>query len=78
MVKVRNVQAGLNTRTKILKHLNFKRWTSAGEIAEKIDVTYNTILYHLKNMQAEGTVTKQKDGPGWKLIQTGQTELTEY
>jgi predicted transcriptional regulator len=78
LVQIRNVQAGLITRNEILKHLDFESWTSAGEIAENIDVTYSTILYHLKNMRAEGTIVKQEDGPGWKLSQTGQTELDDF
>ncbi|TFG13844.1 ArsR family transcriptional regulator [Candidatus Thorarchaeota archaeon] len=78
LVKIRNVRSGLITRSEILKHLNYDNWTSAAEIAEKIDVTYSTVLYHLKNMQAEGTVTPQKNGSGWKLSQTGQTALTDY
>ncbi|MFW9812736.1 MAG: winged helix-turn-helix domain-containing protein [Candidatus Thorarchaeota archaeon] len=53
-------------------------WTSASEIAFRIHVTTQTVLYHLKNMERERVVERDEDGRGWRLGPFEQSELLQY
>ena len=75
---IRNVHPGLISRTKIIDMLYEEEWKSINEIARNIDLTENTVRYHLKNMLKERIVEKQSDGPGWRLGEIGQTLLTDF
>lgn len=78
LVLINNVRRGLMTRTRILNSLSIEKWKTISEIAEKVHVTYNTILYHLKNMEREEIVIQEKDGAGWKLLRSAQTPLSDF
>ena len=48
------------------------------EIAESVEVTTATILYHLHNMEREKVVDRNPEGKGWKLGPIQQSLLEEF
>jgi len=75
---IRNVRKGLFSRTHIIEHLDSKLWISTSEIASRIHVTYQTVLYHLKNMEREKVVERDVEGEGWRLGPFEQSELVQF
>ncbi|MHA2301455.1 MAG: helix-turn-helix domain-containing protein [Candidatus Thorarchaeota archaeon] len=75
---IRNIERGLSRRTEILQALNTDEWTSVAEIAESVEVTKATILYHLHNMEREKVVVRNPEGNGWKPGPIQQSLLEEF
>ena len=66
------------SRTEIIEHLDSENWISTSEIASRIHVTSNTVLYHLRNMEREKVVERNVDGKGWRLGPFEQSELVQF
>jgi DNA-binding transcriptional ArsR family regulator len=75
---IRNIERGLTRRTEILQALSGEEWKSVAEIAETVDVTSATILYHLHNMEREDVVKRDPEGRGWKLGPIHQSLLEDF
>jgi predicted ArsR family transcriptional regulator len=75
---LRNVPRGLKSRDAILNHLKEEEWTLASDIAIVLDISYWTVLYHLRNLKNEGYVEKETDGKKWRLKEYPQAILTDY
>jgi DNA-binding IclR family transcriptional regulator len=75
---IRNIERGLTRRTEILQALSVEDWRSVAEIAENVNVTSATILYHLHNMEREKVVERNPDGKGWKLGPIQQSLLEDF
>ena len=75
----RNVKAGLERRTSILRILEQSSAT-ANQLSERIDVTYSTILYHLHNLESRGIIEKVDAKPHymWLSRSVGQQTLNNY
>jgi DNA-binding transcriptional ArsR family regulator len=75
----RNVKAGLERRTSILRILE-QFSVTANQLSERIDVTYSTILYHLHNLESRGIVEKADVKPPyiWLSRSVGQQTLNNY
>jgi predicted ArsR family transcriptional regulator len=78
LLRIRNVQQGLITRSLIIEQLDGKRWKSTSEIAKKLPITAATVNYHLKNLENENVVIRHQKGKGWRIAPITQTELTEF
>jgi predicted transcriptional regulator len=72
---VRNVRCGLVARTKILLILD-NHYCGARELANKIGLSYNVVMYHLRLLCREGIV-EHKGGRRYVWLSTGvgQTRL---
>ncbi|MHA2041692.1 MAG: ArsR family transcriptional regulator [Candidatus Thorarchaeota archaeon] len=75
---IRNIERGLTRRTEILQSLGTDEWRSVAEIAQSVEVTTATILYHLHNMEREQVVKRNPEGKGWKLGPIQQSSLEEF
>lgn len=78
LLRLRNVQRGLTTRSMIIDLLDFKIWKTTTEIAKEMPVTAATVAYHLRNMEKEDVVVHHHKGKGWKFTPVHQTELAEF
>lgn len=78
LISIRNVKRGLFSRTEIIEHLGPDDWVRPSEIASKIHLTTQTVLYHLKNMENERIVERDSEGRGWRLGPFEQSELTQF
>lgn len=78
LLRLRNVQRGLVTRSMIIDALDFESWKPTSEIARELPVTSATIAYHLRNMEKEDVVVRHVKGKGWRFAPVHQTELTEF
>ena len=56
LLRLRNVQRGLATRSMIIDLLDFTIWKTTTDIANKVPVTATTVAYHLRNMEKEDVV----------------------
>jgi predicted transcriptional regulator len=74
--KIRNVQAGLLSRTKILTAIEAGSST-ASEMAKKSRLTYSCTLHHLNLMRREKLVERRgkRRGSFWFLTKFGQQRL---
>jgi len=77
LLRIRNVQQGLVTRSQIIDLLDVKRWKTASEVAKKLPVTAATVSYHLRNLEKEDAVVRHSK-KGWRVAPIHQTELTEF
>ena len=77
LLRIRNVQQGLVTRSLIIDLLDTKKWKTASEVAKKLPVTAATVSYHLRNLENEEVVVRHSKR-GWKIAPIHQTELTEF
>ena len=75
---IRNVRRGLLTRTGIIKLLDSDTWITTSEIDKQVDVTSNTVLYHLRNLEREKIVERNPEGKGWRLGPFEQVELMQF
>lgn len=75
---IRNVRRGLHTRTEIIKQLDGIVWKTTAEISRNVDVTYQTVFYHLKHLEREDVVERDPDGKGWRFGPFQQSELTQF
>jgi len=78
LLRLRNVQRGLTTRSMIIDLLDFKIWNTTTDIANKMPVTAATVAYHLRNMEKEDVVVHHRKGKGWKFTPVHQTKLAEF
>ena len=78
LLRIRNVQQGLVTRSLIIDLLDVKEWKTASVIAKKLPITAATVTYHLKNLQIEDVVVRHSKGRRWRIAPIHQTELTEF
>ena len=76
-MRIRNVQQGLITRSRIIAQLDVTRWKTVSDIAKELPVTAATISYHLRNLEHEDVVVRHKK-MGWRFAPIHQTELTEF
>ena len=74
--ETRNVQQGLDSRTKILRILEREGGT-ANELADKSKLSYNVVLHHLWLLETEKIVwrKKRKKPYFWALTGMGQQRL---
>ena len=75
---IRNVRPGIISRTLILEELDKEEWISIPSIGLKLNITANTVRYHLHNMLKERIVERQEDGPGWRLSSIDQTIIPDF
>jgi predicted transcriptional regulator len=75
---IRNVRRGLITRTQIIKVLDSLEWKTTSEITAQVDVTFNTVLYHMRNLERERVVERNQEGKGWRLGPYEQIELSQF
>jgi len=75
---IRNVRRGLISRTAIIELLDSTKWTTTSEIAKEVDVTANTVLYHLRNLEREKVVERDNEGKGWRLGPFEQVQLMQF
>jgi predicted ArsR family transcriptional regulator len=75
---IRNLERGLARRTEILRTLSSEEWRTVAEIANNVDVTTATILYHLHNMEREKVVERDPEGRHWKLGAIQQSSLEDF
>ena len=73
---LRNVARGLKTRSSIIAVMKMKGTVKGREVAGMIDLSYSSIMRHLRHMKAEQIVEKAADG--WRLTGLGQQAVTEY
>jgi len=78
LLRIRNVQQGLITRSLIIDTLDMKKWQTATEIAKQLPITAGTVAYHLRNLERENVVVRHSRGKGWRIAPIHQTELTEF
>lgn len=78
LLRIRNVQQGLITRSSIIDLLDTERWMTASQIAKELPVTSATVTYHLRNLEREDVVMRHPRGKGWRIRPINQTELTEF
>ena len=75
---IRNVRRGLVTRTEIIRLLDRESWITTSDIARQVNVTYHTVIYHLRNLAREKIVERDSDGKGWRLGPFEQVELMQF
>lgn len=75
---IRNVRRGLVSRSAIIKSLDSITWKRTSEIAQQVEVTAHTILYHLRNLEREKIVERDAESKGWRLGPYEQVELTQF
>ncbi len=79
MLWIKNVKPGLRTRTKIIESLISKGELTVKQLAEIVEVSESTILYHLNNMQKEEIVESIPTSPiKWKLRSVGYEPITSF
>jgi len=54
--------------TSILTHLQTKKWITAGEIAEKHDVSLRTIYRDIRTLEASGIPIVAEEGRGYSIV----------
>lgn len=75
---IRNVRQGLERRSEILRLLDHESWITTSDIAQQVNVTYHTVLYHLRNLMREEIVERNPDGKGWRMGPIQQSELLPF
>jgi predicted transcriptional regulator len=71
----KNIQPGLNSRTKILSFLE-EQPSTTGKLSRKTLLSYNAVLYHLHLLENEKIVQhKGRYIYIWKLTGLGQQKL---
>ncbi len=78
LLRLRNIQRGLTTRSMIIDLLDFTIWKTTTDIANEVPVTVATVAYHLRNMEKEDVVVHHPKGKGWKFTPVHQTKLSEF
>ncbi|MEM1575544.1 MAG: winged helix-turn-helix domain-containing protein [Nitrososphaerota archaeon] len=78
--KIRNNKKGIRTRSKIIKILKRNRKLTIKEISEMVLRSKTVIRRHLRNLEREGIITKNRIGKTniYSLTGIGQKQLTEY
>jgi predicted transcriptional regulator len=78
LLRIRNIQQGLVTRSLIIDLLDVREWKNATVIAKKLPITAATVTYHLKNLENEDVVVRHSKNKGWRIAPNLQAELTEF
>jgi len=78
LLRIRNVQQGLVTRSLIIELLDTEIWKTTSQLANQLPVTAQTVAYHLRNLENEEVVVHNAKGRGWRFAPIHQTELTEF
>ena len=74
--KIRNVNTGLNDRSKILEALEAKPY-SAGTVAKEVGLSYNVVMHHLRLLEKEDIVNRKGTRPYyWVSTGLGQKRLS--
>ena len=74
--KIKNMNSGLKTRTKILENLESKP-SSSGRIAKDAFLSYNVVMHHLRLLEKEGIVQRKGSRPYyWVSTGLGQKRLS--
>jgi len=76
LIRKRNVKRGLTVRSKIITALE-ERPLDAKSLAEKVGVSYSSVLHHLHLLEAEKTAVKHPKTRLWKLTGAGQQRLID-
>ena len=66
------------SRSSIIRRLDGVSWTSANDVANDVNLSATTVLYHLRHMRRERVVEREAEGTKWRLAEPGQTALTSY
>lgn len=75
MKHVRNVKAGLRTRTKLISELE-KKSQNAKYLSKKVSLSYSVVLHHLRLLESEDIVERRGKRPFyWILTGLGQKQL---
>jgi len=73
----RNVRPGLLARTRIVLILE-KTASNAKSLAHETDLSYASVLHHLRLLEAENILTRKGKRPYlWELTGAGQQRLTD-
>ena len=73
----RNVKPGLIARSKIVSLLE-ESPMPAKKLAEKIGISYGSVLHHLRLLKTEQIAVRQSERPYlWKISGVGQQRLIE-
>jgi predicted transcriptional regulator len=76
LTNIRNVNSGLNARTKILDTLESNP-SSAGKIAKEASLSYSVVIHHLRLLEKEGIVQHKGKRPYyWVSTGLGQKRLS--
>jgi len=76
LTRRRNVRRGLIVRSKIITALE-REPLDAKSLAERVGVSYSSILHHLHLLEAEKTAVKHPKTRLWKLTGAGQQRLID-
>ena len=73
--KIKNMQNGLESRTKILNLLEQQPF-NAPTIAKNVESSYDAVVYHLRLLEDEAVVSRRGKRPRiWVLTGLGQKRL---
>jgi predicted transcriptional regulator len=77
--KIRNNKKGIRTRSKIIKILKMNKKLTIKEISKTISRSKTVIRRHLKNLEREGIIIRNKTGKAhiYSLSGIGQKQLEE-
>jgi predicted transcriptional regulator len=77
--KIRNNKKGIKTRSKIIKILKKNKRLTIKEISKTILKSKTVIRMHLRNLEREGIIIKNKTGKAYiySLSGIGQKQLEE-
>ncbi len=74
--KIKNVNSGLNDRSKMLEALESKPY-SAGIIAKEVGLSYSVAMHHLRLLEKEDIVHRKGSRPYyWVSTGLGQKRLS--
>lgn len=75
LTRKKNVKRGLIVRSKVIYALEKEGPLDAKRLAEKLGLSYSSVLHHLRLLKIEKTVVKQGKTGFWKLTGAGQQRL---
>jgi len=75
LIHRKNVKRGLEVRSKIIDALEKEGPLDAKSLAEKVGVSYSSILHHLHLLEIERIIAKRSGTRLWKLTGAGQQRL---
>lgn len=77
LTRRKNVTRGLTVRSSIIAALEKEGPLNAKKLAEKVNVSYSSILHHLRLLEIEKAVVRQSGTRLWKITGVGQQRLIE-
>ncbi|MEM2341742.1 MAG: ArsR family transcriptional regulator [Candidatus Bathyarchaeia archaeon] len=75
MTRKRNVRRGLTVRSKVIHVLEREGPLDTKRLAEKVGLSYSSVLHHLRLLKIEKIIVKQGKTGLWKLTGAGQQRL---